>query len=159
MIIAFLSFVNLSNALLIFLCGIVLLFLLKSIRISDKLWVASFVSVLLIVLISITQTVSYNSLYEQMREKEAMLDTLRIDYAKMKSETVAARVVYADAKTDVTMSRREFENLQKQVNAEFERTVSEIRSVYSQITDEDLDRRANNAIRRARLNLRTNIFH
>ncbi len=153
------GFAYLSNAILIFLCGIILLFLLKSIKVNDRLWIAGLISVLLIVFISITQMVSYNNLAEQVREKEAVLDTLRIEYARLKSRTSAAQIAYVDAKNTVTMSRLEFDDLQKRVNSEFERTISEIRSLYSQISDEELDRRANNAIRRARSNLKNNIFH
>ena len=159
MVIAFLQFAQFSNAVLIVLCGIVLLFLLKSIKVTDKLWIASVVSILLVVFISIGQMVSSNELSEKVRQKEAYLDTLRIEYANLKSETSAARVAYNDAKDEVTMSRREFDELQKEVNAEFERTISEIRTVYSGISDEELNRRANNAIRKARFNLKNNVFH
>jgi hypothetical protein len=156
--IAFLQFVHFSNAVLITLSGLVLVFLLKSIRVTDKLWIASVVSVLLIVLISIAQIVSYNELSERVRQQEAVLDTLRTEYARLKDETGVARAAYIDAKNTITMSRQEFGELEKAVGAEFERTMNEIRGVYSQISDEDLNRRANNVIRRARLNLKNNVF-
>ncbi len=159
MVLAFLQIVYLSNAVLIVFCGVILLFLLKSMKIRDKLWIASIVSILLIVLTSIIQIVSYNNLWEEVRQKESLLDTLRTEYAKLKSESAAARVTYADTKNAIRMSRQEFDQLQKNIDDEFERTVAEIRSVYANISDEDLDRRANNAIRKARYNLKNTIFH
>ncbi len=159
MAIAFLQSVYLSNAVLIILCGMILLFLMKSMKLNDRLWIISVASVVLIVVISIVQMVSYGNLSEQVREKEAALDTLRTEYAILKSETSTARIAYADAKNSVTMSHREYEDLEKEVNREFERTIDEIRTVYSNISDEDLDRRANDAIRKARLNLKKNVFH
>lgn len=158
MILAMILFENFSNAVLIVLCGIVLLFLLKSIRVGDKLWVASVASAILIVIISVVQIVSYNNLAKQIEQKEAVLDTLRCEYAKLKSETEAAQPRYIEAKEAVSMSRQEFQDLQNKVTAEFERTIQEIRKVYANISDEELNRRVNNAVRRARFNLQNSVF-
>ena len=149
---------QLSNAILIFLCGVVLLFLLKSINLKDKLWLASIISILLVVLISLSQVVSYYGLVDRLREREAALDTLKTEYAALKSETEAARSTFGNAKKEVALSRKELEDLRTKVNAEFDRTIREIRSVYADISDEELDRRVNNAVRKAREHLRANVF-
>ena len=158
MVYAFSLFAHLSNAILIVLCAIVLLFLLKTMKVSDKLWVASVGSTILIVVIAVVQIVSYNNLAKQVQHKEAVLDTLRCEYGKLKSETEIARARHSEARAEVSMSRMEFEELQKKVTAEFDRTIQEIRNVYANISDEELNRRVNNAVRKARLNLQNSVF-
>ncbi len=158
MVTAFSFVTQMSNAVLIFLCGIVLLFLLKSIKLNDKLWLASVVSILIIVLITLSHTASYYSLAEKLREQEEALNTLKVEYAVMKSQTDSARATFGDAKRDVALSRTELNELQSKVNAEFDRTVREIRSVYADISDEELNRRFNNAVRKARQNFQKNVF-
>lgn len=153
------SFVpHLSNLVLVLFCGIVLLFLLKSAKLTDKLWLASVASIVVVVLISIGQIVSYNNLAEQLRDKESSLDTLKIEYAKLKSTTESARAEFSDARQNVALSRRELDDLRNKVTAEFERTIREIRGVYANISDEELNRRFNNAVRKARQNFQDNVF-
>lgn len=149
---------QLSNAVLLFLCGVILLFLLKSVNLKDKLWLASVVSVLLVVLISLTQIASYYSLVERLREREEALESLKTAYAALKSETDAARETYAGAKKDVTLSRYELNELKSKVNTEFDRTVRDIRSVYAGISDEELNRRFSDAVRKAKQNFQKNVF-
>ena len=151
-------FTNISNVVLIILCGVVLLFLLKSITFKDKLWMASVASVLLIVLISIGQIVSMNDLAQHLRDREAALDTMKMAYATLKAETESAQSTFSNAKRDVSLSRQELDQIRSKVTAEFERTVREIRGVYANISDEELNRRFNNAVRKARLHLENNVF-
>jgi membrane-associated HD superfamily phosphohydrolase len=158
MVLAFSIFTHWSNVLVIILSGVVVLFLLKSINLRDKLWLASVVSIAIIALLSVGQIVSHNNLIEQLREKELALDTLKSDYAALKTETEPARLKFADAKESVSMSRRELDDLRTKVTAEFERTIREIRSVYANISDEELNRRFNNAVRKARQNFQNNVF-
>jgi ABC-type nickel/cobalt efflux system permease component RcnA len=153
MILTLSTFTHVSNAVLILLCGVILLFLLKKVNVRDKLWIASVAGTLLIVFISINQIVTYNNLMEQLRDKEAAVAVLTAEYAKLKSESASARSTVADARKDVSLSRQELDELRKKVNAEFERTIREIRSVYANISDEQLSRRFNNAVRKARQNL------
>lgn len=151
-------FMQLSNFLLIIACGIILLFLLKSPKLSDKLWLTSVGGVLLIVLISITQIVFYTNLHQQLMDKEAALQTLTAEYAKMKLETKSAHSEFADAGKDVDLSRRELNELRDKVTTEFDRTIREIHAVYANISDAELNRRFNNAVRKARKNLQDKVF-
>ncbi len=158
MISAFSVFSHLSNAFLIVLCGVVLLFLLKSVNLKDRLWLASVVSILLIVLISLGQIASYSTLAQRLQQQEASLDTLKMQYDVLKSETASARTTFGEAKQDVAASRKELGDLRNRVNAEFDRTIREIRNVYADISDEDLNRRFNDAVRKAKQNLQNNVF-
>ncbi len=158
MISAFTVFSHLSNAFLIVLCGVVLLFLLKSVNLKDRLWLASVVSILLIVLISLGQIASYSTLAQRLQQQEASLDTLKMQYDVLKSETASARTTFGGAKQDVAASRKELGDLRNRVNAEFDRTIREIRNVYANISDEDLNRRFNDAVRKAKQNLQNNVF-
>ena len=159
MIPAFTILSQLSNACLIFLSGIVLLYLLKSMNLKDKFWFASIVSILFIVLISLGQIASYYGLVAQLREKEQALDTLKLQYAMLKSSTEAAGSAYGETKRDVAESRKQLEAIRAKVDAEFNRIIREIRKVYSNISDEEMNRRFNDAVRTAKQNLRNNVFH
>ncbi len=158
MIPAFTFLSQLSNACLIFLSGIVLLYLLKSLNLKDKFWFASVVSILFIVLISLGQIASYYGLVAQLREKEQALESLKVQYAVLKSSTEAAGSAYGKTKRDVAESRRQLEAVRAKVDAEFNRTIREIRKVYSTISDEEMNRRFNDAVRTAKQNLRNNVF-
>ena len=158
MVLALFFFTHWSNVLAIILCCIVVLFLLKSINIKDKLWLASVVSIAIVALLSVEQIVSYSNLLEQLREKESALDSLKCEYATLKAQTESARSTFAEAKQVVSVSRKELDDLRTKVNAEFERTILEIRSVYADISDEELNRRFNNAVRKARQNFQNNVF-
>lgn len=158
MVLAFSIFTHSPNILVIILSGIIFLFLLKAITFKDKLWLASIVSVLLIAFIAIGQIVSYSNLMEKIQAKEEALENTKKEYAKLKSETESARSMFADAKGDVTLSRQELNDLRNKVTAEFDRTIREIRGVYANISDEELNRRFNNAVRKARQNLQNNVF-
>ena len=151
-------FSQFSNALLIFLCGVVLLYLLKSIHLKDRLWLASVASILVIVLVSLGQIASYYSMNERLRAREAALDTLKLQYTSLKSSTETARLTYGGAKQDVVSSRKELDEIRSRVDAEFDRTIREIRRVYSDISDEELNRRVDAAVRTAKQNLRKNVF-
>jgi predicted nuclease with TOPRIM domain len=158
MVLAFSIFTHWSNLLVIVLSCIVILYLLKSVNLRDRLWLASVVSIAIIALLSLQQIVSYNNLIEQMREKESALESLKTDYATLKAETESARSTFAEAREGVSISRQELNELRTRVNAEFERTIREIKSVYANISDEELNRRFNNAVRKARLNFQNNVF-
>ncbi len=158
MVLALSIFVHWPNALIIILSSIVLLFLMKSISLKDKLWLASVVSILIVAVLSIGQIVSYNNLIEQIRNKEAALENVKDEYARLKTGTESARSIFADARKDVSVSRQELDDLRTKVTAEFERTIREIRSVYANISDEELNRRFNNAVRKARQNFQNNVF-
>ena len=158
MVLAFSIFAHWSNVLVIILSGVVVLFLLKSINLKDKLWVASVVSIAFVALLSVEQIVSYSNLIEQLREKESALETLKSEYATLKTKTESARSSLADAKEGVSMSREQLNELRTKVTAEFERTIREIKSVYASISDEELNRRFNNAVRKARQNFQNNVF-
>ena len=158
MVPAFVIFAHWSDIIIIFLCAIVFVFLLKSIKLNDRLWLGSVVSVIIVALLSVDHIVSYGSLMEQLREKEAALESMKEDYQKLKTETKSARATFASAKEGVVMSRQEMDDLRARVNAEFERTIGEIRRVYANISDEELNRRFNNAVRKARQNLQNNVF-
>ncbi|HEY6952929.1 MAG TPA: hypothetical protein VI758_11010 [Bacteroidota bacterium] len=151
-------FSQLSDFIVIILCCVVFLFLLKSINLRDKLWLASVAAVGIVALLSIVQIVSYADIAEQLRQKEMTIDTLKNDYARLKSETESARASFTNAKTSIAVSRQELSDLRKKVNTEFERTIKEIRAVYADIADEELDRRFNNAVRKSRQNFQKNIF-
>jgi hypothetical protein len=158
MVLAFSIFTHWSNLLVVVLSCVVILFLLKSVNLRDKLWLASVVSIAIIALLSVQQIVSYSNLISQLQEKESALDSLKTDYAKLKTETESARATFAEAKERVSKSRQDLMDLRTRVNAEFERTIREIKSVYANISDEDLNRRFNNAVRKARQNLQNNVF-
>lgn len=158
MVLALFMLTQVSNVVLIMLCGIVLLFLLKTMKPTDKLWLASVASILCIVLLAMSQIASYNNLSQQLQDKEAALQVLTAEYARVKAATESARASYSDARKDVSISRQEFDDLRNKVTAEFERTIREIRSVYAEISDEELNRRFNNAVRKARQHLRENVF-
>ena len=158
MVLAFSIFAHWSNVLVIILSGVVVLFLLKSINLKDKLWVASVVSIAFVALLSVEQIVSYSNLIERLREKESALETLKSEYATLKTKTESARLTFADAREGVSMSRRELDDLRTRVTVEFERTIREIKGVYANISDEELNRRFNNAVRKARQNLQNNVF-
>jgi septal ring factor EnvC (AmiA/AmiB activator) len=158
MVLASSVFTHVSNALLVLLCGVVLVFLLKKVNVRDKLWLASVASVVLIVFISIDQMVVYYNLLQQLSDKEAAIALLTKEYARMKSETAEAGSTFNETKKEVSLSRRELEELRKKVNSEFEQTIRDIRGVYADISDEELNRRFNNAVRRARKNLNTIVF-
>jgi hypothetical protein len=158
MVLAFSLFTHWSNILVIILCCVIALFLLKFINLKDKLWLASVAGTAVVALLSIMQIVSYNRLVEQLQEKESALESLKGEYAKLKVETESARTVFADAKEGVSLSRRELDEIRSKVNAEFERTIHEIKTVYANISDEEINRRFNNAVRKARLNLKNNVF-
>ncbi len=158
MVLAFSIFTYFPNAILIALSGVILLFLLKSINLASKLWVASAASAFVIALVSLLQIFSLNGLAEDLREREAVVDSLSRKYARLKSETIQARSAFSDSGSEVKLSRKELDELQMKVNAEFDRTVAEIRSVYADISDEELNRRVNSAVRKARRNLQTRVF-
>jgi len=151
-------FAHWSNALIVILSCIVFLFLLKSTNLKDKLWLASVASLLIVALISIGQIVAYNNLVDQLKEKETALENLQTEYTKLKSETDAARSTFTDARGDVWVSRQELDDLRAKVKTEFERTIRDIHVVYADISDEELNRRFNNAVRKARQNLQNNVF-
>jgi hypothetical protein len=158
MVLAFSLFTHWSNILVIILCCVIALFLLKFINLKDRLWLASVAGISIVALLSVMQIVSYSNLIEQLREKESALESLNGEYAKLKAETESARAVFAGAKEGVSLSRRELDEIRSRVNAEFERTIHEIKTVYANISDEELHRRFNNAVRRARQNLQNNVF-
>ena len=158
MVPAIVLFPHLSNILLILLCGVILLSLLKFPRLTDRLWLAGIASVALIVLISIGQIVSYNRLAERLAQKEATLDTLKSQYASLKSLTQKAKSEFAAVGNDVRLSRQEYGILKERVTAEFDRTIRDIHTVYAAISDEELDRRFTIAVRKARKNLQDNVF-
>jgi hypothetical protein len=147
-----------SNGLILLSCAVVLLFLLKSINIKDKLWLASICGVLTVALISIYQIIAHNNLMEQLREKEAKIAALQTEYDRMIAETEHARTTFEEARGAVKTSRAELDALQKKVNAEFDKTVNEIKRIYANISDEELDRRLNETIRKSRKSLQTNVF-
>ena len=158
MVLAFSLFTQWSNILVIVLSCVIALFLLKSIDLKDKLWLASVAGIAIVALLSLVQIFSYGRLIEQLQERESALESLKGEYAKLKVETESARAVFAGAKEGVSLSRRELDEIRSRVNAEFERTIHEIKTVYANISDEELNRRFNNAVRKARLNLKNNVF-
>jgi hypothetical protein len=158
MVLAFSIFTHWPNLLVIVLSCIVILFLLKSTNLKDRLWLASVISIAIIALLSLQQIVSNSNLISQLQEKESALESLKTDYATLKAETESARSTFAEAKEGVSTSRQELNELRTRVNAEFERTIRDIKSVYANISDEDLNRRFNNAVRKARQNLQNNVF-
>ena len=158
MVLAFSFFVDWSGSLTILLCAVVLLFLIKSINIKDRLWLASVCSVSIVALIALYQIIAQNNLLEQLREKEAKIASLQSEYDRMKIETQRAQSTFDGAGAAVRTSRNELDELQRKVNAEFDRTVGEIRRIYADISDEDLSRRFNDAVRTSRRNLKTNVF-
>jgi hypothetical protein len=119
----------------------------------------SFFGTIVIAVLAFYQIVARNTALEQLRENEALIETMKQDYEKLKSETVSARTAYDDTKRQTDLSRGELDILRKKVNAEFDRTTTEIKRIYSGISDEDLDRRFNEAVRRSRNNLQNNVFH
>jgi len=158
MVLAFSVFTHWSNILVIILSCIVVLFLLKSINLKDRLWLASVASIAVVALLSVAQIISSNNLAEQLRVKELALESLKEDYAKLQIDTESARTMFTEAKEGVSISRRELDEIRSRVNAEFERTIHEIKTVYANISNEELNRRFNNAVRKARLNLQNNVF-
>jgi hypothetical protein len=154
MILALLLSLQWPNVLLVLVSLAVLVSLLRIIDLKDTRWIVTFLGTL-----AVYQIVARNSALEQLREKEALIETMKQDYEKLKSETASARTTYDDAKKAAELSRAELDVLRKKVNAEFDRTTTEIKRIYSGISDEELDRRFNDALRRSRGNLQKNVLH
>ncbi len=158
MALALVVFSQWSNFFLVLLSVIILVFLLRTVQIRNRLWIASFIAAILVGLISISHIVAYNSLLEQLKNQEAALESMKSTYEKLKSESVAARGNYDDSRSNVKSSREELEVIKQRLNTEFDKAIREIRAVYAGISDEELDRRVNNAVRKARQNLQKNVF-
>lgn len=159
MILALLLSFQWPNVLLFFVSLAVLVSLLRIINLKDTRWIVSFLGMIVIAVLAFYQIVAHNIALEQLRQKEALIETMKQDYEKLKSETASARTAYDDTKRQTDLSRGELDVLKKKVNAEFDRTTTEIKRIYSGISDEDLDRRFNEAVRRSRNNLQNNVFH
>lgn len=147
-----------SNGLLVIFSAIILLFLLKSINLKDRLWLFAFVAALLIAAVTIYQIVGYNNLIEQLRDREAKIAALEKEYQEKKLKIASARSSFDSATKDVAGSRSELDAVRKKANAEFDRTISEIKTIYADISDEELDRRFNDAVTKARRNFKNNVF-
>lgn len=147
-----------SNVLIVLLSIVILVFLLRSIQITNKLWLSSFIAVILIGLITISHIVAYNSLTEQLKNQEAAIDTMKANYEILKSESVAAQGAYEESRNGVKTSREDLAIMKQRLNTEFDKAIRDIRTVYAGISDEELDRRANNAVRKARQTLQKNVF-
>jgi peptidoglycan hydrolase CwlO-like protein len=147
-----------SNILVVFLSLVVLVSLIRWINFKDKVWLSGFVAVILVALISVLQIFAYNNLADQLSDKEVALETMSNNYTKLKSASDEARATYDDVRKNVHTSKSELDDLQRKVNAEFERTVAEIKRIYADISDEELDRRVNAIVRKANRNLQNNVF-
>jgi Skp family chaperone for outer membrane proteins len=158
MVLALVFFGQWSSILVVFLCLVVLASLIRSINVKDKVWLSGFVAILLVALISVLQIFAYSNLAEQLSGKEAALETMSNNYTKLKSESENGRTTYDDLRKNVHTSKSELDDLQRKVNAEFERTVAEIKRIYADISDEELDRRVNAIVRKANRNLQNNVF-
>ncbi len=158
MVLAFVIFNQWSSAFLALLSVIILIFLFRSIQITNKLWLASVVSAVLIGIISVAHIFAYNSLLDRLKNQEAALEEMKSKYETMKAETAAARETYNDSRANATSSKEDLEKRKAKLNTEFDKAVGEIRSVYAGISDEELDRRVNSAVRKARQNLQHNVF-
>lgn len=159
MILALLLSLQWPNVLLVLVSLAVLVSLVRIINLKDTRWIVSFLGMIMIAVLGIYQILAHNNALEQLREKEALIESMKQDYAKLKSETASARTTYDDAKKETDLSRVELDILRRKVSAEFDRTTTEIKRIYSGISDEDLDRRFNDAVRKSRNNLQKNVFH
>lgn len=159
MILSLLLSIQWPNVLLVLVSLAVLVSLVRIINLKDTRWIVSFLGTIVIAVLAVYQVVVHNNALEQLREKEVLIETMKQDYEKLKAETASARTTYNDTKKETDLFRTELDVLRKKVNAEFDRTTAEIKRIYSGISDEELDRRFNDAVRRSRNNLRKDVFH